>query len=389
MLARPVNRCGIRLESETELVYIRTVSRHRLTRFYAQHPDATILAILLTIGALIRLAFLFRSPVFYVGSDSQTYLLPAYELLREGDWDLGNRRPPLYSLFLAAVMALFGEDTRAISFVQHLLGLATIPAAYAVGRMASNRAVGAIAGASVALSGPLLVYEHYVMSEALFTLIVTLSALACFRLRSNATAMAAVICGVMIGLGWLTRPAGLLLLPMIPLALVGQVPFRKLMGLSLVSLGGLALVAVPWMITLMALYGSPSVTGIGNNLMWRVTRNDVVLIGPRDNFQSSENDPQAAAKRYALGQAARKELPDDIADGLERRFGLTDQQSDRVLADVGVVHHRGKTHAVPANHSGDHGRSVRRNRAVSRRPGERGRRGSLLESTGEVPELVE
>ena len=88
------------------------------------------------------------------------------------------------------------------------------------------------------------------MSEALFTLIVTLSALACFRLRGNATAMAAVICGVMIGLGWLTRPAGLLLLPMIPLALVGQVPFRKLVGLSLVSLGGLALVTVPWMITL-------------------------------------------------------------------------------------------------------------------------------------------
>ena len=75
---------------------------------------------------------------------------------------------------------------------------------------------------------------------------------------------------------------------MIPLALVGQVPFRKLMGLSLVSLGGLALVAVPWMFTLMALYGSPSVTGIGNNLMWRLTRNDVVLIGSRDNIQPSK-----------------------------------------------------------------------------------------------------
>ena len=139
------------------MVYTGAVSRRRIGRFYAQHPDATILAILLALGALIRLAFLFRSPVFYVGGDSQTYLLPAYELVHEGDWDLGNRRPPLYPLFLAAVMFLFGEDTRAISFVQHALGLATIAAAYALGRVAANRAVGIFAGLSVALSGPLLV----------------------------------------------------------------------------------------------------------------------------------------------------------------------------------------------------------------------------------------
>jgi hypothetical protein len=318
------------------LVYTGAVSRGRVERFYAQHPDVTILAILLLLGALVRLAFLFRSPVFYVGSDSQTYLLPAYELVREGDWDLGNRRPPLYPLFLACVMFLFGEDTRAISFVQHLLGLATVAAAYALGRVAANRAVGAFAGLSVAISGPLLVYEHYVMSEVLFTLFATLAALAGLRLRGEARPMLAVMCGVLIGLAWLTRPVGLMLAPLIPLALLGRVSLRRLAGLSGTGLIGMAIVAVPSFATLVLLHGSPSLQGVGNNLIWRVTRNDVVLIGPRDNIQPRESDSAAAAKRYVLDQARRKELPDDIADGLERRFGLSELQSDRLLAETAL-----------------------------------------------------
>jgi hypothetical protein len=76
--------------------------------------------------------------------------------------------------------------------------------------------------------------------------------------------------------------------------------------------------------------------GVGNNLMWRVTRNDVVLISPRDNFQPRESDALATAKRHLFGQAARKELPDDVADGLERRFGLSELQSDRLLAEAAL-----------------------------------------------------
>jgi hypothetical protein len=318
------------------LHYTGSVSLSRLQRCYARRPDATLIAVLLVVGSLVRLAFLFRSPVFYVGGDSQTYLLPAYELAHEGNWDLGNRRPPLYPLFLAAVMTLFGEDTRAISFVQHLLGLATVVAAYALGRTAANRTVGTIAGLSVALSGPLLVYEHYVMSEALFTLLATLMGLVCLQLRSNARIGLAVLGGLIIGLAWLTRPAGLLLVPIVPLALLGRVSARQFAKLTGAAMGGLALVAVPWLVSLSMLHGSPTVLGVGNNLMWRVTRNDVVLIGPRDNFQPNEADPLAAARRYVFSQAARKELPDDIADGLERRFGLSEQQSDRLLAEAAV-----------------------------------------------------
>ena len=51
---------------------------------------------------------------------------------------------------------------------------------------------------------------------------------------------------------------------------------------------------------------------------------------------ASETDAQAAAKRYALSQTARKELPDDIADGLERRFGLSEIESDRLLASTSL-----------------------------------------------------
>jgi hypothetical protein len=123
---------------------------------------------------------------------------------------------------------------------------------------------------------------------------------------------------------------------MVPLALLGQVSARKFLGLSLATMGGLAIIAVPWLVALVTLHGSPTVIGVGNNLMWRVTRNEVPLIGPRDNIQPRDSDTLTAAKRYALGQAIRKELPDDIADGLERRFGLSELQSDRLLAEVAL-----------------------------------------------------
>ncbi len=118
-----------------------------------RQPDLAALLLLLTIGGLIRLAFLFRAPAFFVGGDSQTYLLPAYELARDGDWDLGNRRPPGYPLLLAGIIALLGEEARAISFVQHLLGLATVAATFAIGRLACSRLGGLVGVLALALSG--------------------------------------------------------------------------------------------------------------------------------------------------------------------------------------------------------------------------------------------
>ena len=66
----------------------------------------------LLLALLVRLAFTFRAPPF-VTNDSLSYLLPGFDLIHGGGFNPILKRPPLYSLFVGGVLALFGEDLRA------------------------------------------------------------------------------------------------------------------------------------------------------------------------------------------------------------------------------------------------------------------------------------
>ena len=103
-----------------------------------RHPDLTALAILILIGGVIRLALVYRIPPLFLPGDSQSYLLPAYDLARSLGFDPIIKRPLGYPLFVAAVMVLAGEDLRALVFVQALLGLATVVVTYWIGGLASG-----------------------------------------------------------------------------------------------------------------------------------------------------------------------------------------------------------------------------------------------------------
>lgn len=301
-----------------------------------RHPDLISLVLLLSLGALLRGAFLFRAPAFFVGGDSQTYLVPAYQLVRQGSWDLGARRPPGYPLFLAGVIALLGEDTRAIAMAQHGLGLATVGFAYGLARAVAGRPAGLLAGLGAAFSGPLLVYEHYVMAETLFTTLLAAAAFALVAARRSGRHAVALAGGALLALGWLVRPAALLVVPLIPLAFLGGRSLRRAVTLSAVGVIGFTLVSAPWALLTLERYGSLGSVGIGNTLMWRVTREEPALILPNDPWPTRDSDPLAAARRQAFGRATRRELPDDIADGVQARWGLSEAQADRVLAAVAL-----------------------------------------------------
>ena len=86
------------------------------------------------LGLVLRLAFDLRAPPF-VTNDSLSYLLPGYDLLHGGSFMPLLKRPPLYSLFVGGVFGLLGEELRALTLVQHLLGVLTVLATYGVGRL--------------------------------------------------------------------------------------------------------------------------------------------------------------------------------------------------------------------------------------------------------------
>src|ERR1044071_2782367 len=55
--------------------------------------------LIVVVALALRLAFLFRAPVFIIG-DSENYFWPGYELAREIGFDLEIRRTPVYPLFI-------------------------------------------------------------------------------------------------------------------------------------------------------------------------------------------------------------------------------------------------------------------------------------------------
>ena len=84
-----------------------------LVAWVRRHPDLTCLLLLLVVGAAARLAFAFRAPPLFVGGDSQTYLVPGYELAHGFGFAPILKRPPLYPLFVAFSIVLMGEDPTA------------------------------------------------------------------------------------------------------------------------------------------------------------------------------------------------------------------------------------------------------------------------------------
>jgi 4-amino-4-deoxy-L-arabinose transferase-like glycosyltransferase len=304
-----------------------------------RRPDLAIVALLLLVGAGMRLAFGLRAPPLFVGGDSQTYLVPA--------WDLANglgfapilKRPPLYPLFVAGAFVLMGEDPHGLAFLQHGLGLATVALTYFLARAAFNRLAGAVAGLLVALNGPLIIYERYVMAETLMTTLLAAAALALVVGMQRASWRLYALGGLLLALAALSRAAAQLLLPLVPLvALAWHRRPGTALRLSGAALAGFALPAVPFMLLTFGQTGSLGASGLGEALFWRGTRETPVLISREVGRPAEVADPtRQAARRLAYQRASQEqELPSDTAVLLQQRFGLTEAQADGILREVAV-----------------------------------------------------
>lgn len=312
----------------------------KVLRRVRAHPDGTALGLVLGVAALIRLAFLFRAPPFYVGGDSPTYLLPAVEVLQGAGFDPIVKRPPGYPLFLAGTMGLFGLDPVGTLFAQHLLGLGTVASTWALGRLTFGRAVALPAGLLVAVNGPLLIFEHYVMAETLFTLLVALAVTATVWAADGGAgkrALPMVLAGVLFGLASATRQSAQPLVLLVPLALLlAGTGWRGALRGSLAAAAGYLVVLVPWLTFDYARHQTLSSATLGETLVWRLTRSDT-----GDEFFKWKLPPVAdareqEARKLAFGQAADRVLPSDTKVELQRRFGLSEAEADRVLRSIAL-----------------------------------------------------
>src|SRR5215212_5001443 len=150
------------------MTFRNTNSYQAAQRLIAAHPDALCIAAITLIGVVVRAGIVYQAPVFIM-KDSQSYFLPGWDLAHGLEPDLELRRTPLYPWFVAGALRLLGDNLVSIAAMQHIIGVGTALALFWAARSIFGRGVGFGAALLTTISGPLLIFEHYVMPEALFT----------------------------------------------------------------------------------------------------------------------------------------------------------------------------------------------------------------------------
>lgn len=303
-----------------------------------QHPDRAALLLLLLVALALRLAFTFRAPVFLV-HDSVTYFESGYDLARGAGFDLAFKRTPLYPLFIAGVVALVSEDLQALGFVQHLLGLVSVALTYLLGRALFGRLAGLVAGLLVALSGPLIIYEHYVLAEALFIPLLLGFGLALVEAVRRRSGRLFILAGVLLALASLARPVGQAVLLAVPLALLAAGgSWRKALPPLLAVAAGFAAVTLPWMARNYLYHGSfESAGALGQTLTGRVTRHDEGFTIPSPESPSPYADPvRTQARALVLRQMEREARPSAISSRLQTTLGWSEAEANRFMQSVAL-----------------------------------------------------
>ncbi|MFN0074199.1 MAG: ArnT family glycosyltransferase [Chloroflexota bacterium] len=294
------------------------------------------LTLVILAATCMRLAFTYRAPVF-IRQDSIGYFQAAYELAHGLDADIPIRRTPGYPLFLAATIWAVGEDFHSIALIQHMLGIITAGLAFLLGKQLFSPLAGLVAGMLVALSGPLIIYEHYLMSESLFTLFITAGIWLAVRGIQRRSYAWLALAGMSVGLAYQARPVGGAIIPIIALSamlLRGTIRERGLRGTAVLS--GFALILLPVFI-LSQLNATDATPALGQTLYGRFVRHDERIVYPSpDSPAPFDNPDRVAARRLILQAAARDLRPSVVNHRLRESLGLTPKQADQALRDFAL-----------------------------------------------------
>ncbi|MGB9723136.1 MAG: glycosyltransferase family 39 protein [Chloroflexia bacterium] len=238
----------------------------------AQHlsrRDWLSLGLVLVVALALRLALWGILPRNSLVSDEPEYLAAAGELARGRGFSFYTEwpwlRPPLYLLFLAPFIRLFGLTCLPIRAAQVLLSLSIPALVYLLARTSFGRRSALPAGLLAALYFPLAALPHLILAENLFLPLLLASCYGLVRFSSGRSRPGeAAVSGLLLGLATLTRGLTLGFLPLAVLwvAVVSwrrrprERPFRALLPALLLA-GASLLVILPWSGYISWRYGRP------------------------------------------------------------------------------------------------------------------------------------
>jgi hypothetical protein len=296
--------------------------------------DRVCLAALLVLALGIRLALVARAPAF-ITNDSESYLLPAYDLVEGLGFDPLYKRPPGYPAVVAVALWFFGQQSlTGLLLLQHLLGVLTVAATYALSLLLHGRAAASLAGLLTAVCGPLLVTEHYLMSESLFGLLLVATLLSFVVAAQRRSLGLIALAGLALGLAALTRPVAQLLLPVLALLCLARwAGWRRGLLAAMLLAGCYIATVLPWMARNGAVQGSFTLAGgLGEGLAVRTIRYDQQF----DFRAPAGTADRLAVERRIYREEARQESVFQLDERLRSEAGLTPAQADQAMRDVAL-----------------------------------------------------
>jgi 4-amino-4-deoxy-L-arabinose transferase-like glycosyltransferase len=204
-----------------------------------------------------------------------------------------------------------------------------------------GRWTGLLAGLLVALSGPLLVAEQYVMAETLFIPLATLGVTSLALALERPRWWTLLLGGMLIGVAALTRPVGLVLAVAVLMALPVaswwrradgglRLPLLVLQAASLVV--GVALIWVPWMARNAAVHGSFSAEGnAGQTLVGRAMRHDRGFA-----FENPDDLDSARLRAREIMRDGRGGFVSPVRSRIMRDLRLSDAEANRLMRDLAL-----------------------------------------------------
>ena len=160
-----------------------------------------------------------------------------------------SARPPLYPWFVSLVWRVVGDESlQAVRLVQVFLSLLNVGLIYWLGTRTYDRRIGLIAAALFCFYPTYIAFSFLLLTEVLYTLLLTLVACGFVLLMRDSGRLSAVATGLSLGLSALVRsvswPFIFLLLPLTFFGLRSARSTR--LQLVALVLAGYALAVVPW-----------------------------------------------------------------------------------------------------------------------------------------------
>ncbi|WP_161569195.1 tetratricopeptide repeat protein [Candidatus Oscillochloris fontis] len=182
--------------------------------------------LLILLLALVWRLLLWAQPLHLPANDEQEYIQVARDLLAGRGWVYYESwrwlRAPLYPLFLAGSLWLSGGDLHLAALPNIALSLGVVVVVYALTRALTERPGPPLLAASIAaLLQTYATFASLSMSETLFSLLFGLGLLATHHWQRQRSPLLALLAGLLFGLACLTRSAGLVVLPLVAVWMVG------------------------------------------------------------------------------------------------------------------------------------------------------------------------